>query len=56
MNNQEHTRDQATKAQVQSTKLNRMPDVEGQGAEFGADLEGAAQSQATRGAETKLSE
>lgn len=56
MNNQKHTCDQATKAQVQTTKLNRMPDVVGQAAEFGADLEGAAQSQATRDAETKLSE
>ncbi|CAH8770213.1 hypothetical protein ACE3MS_00500 [Paenibacillus dendritiformis] len=56
MNNQEHNRDQATKAEVQTTKLNRMPDIEGREAEFGADLEGAQQGQAARDADTKLSE
>ncbi|MFL1673782.1 hypothetical protein QJQ58_10410 [Paenibacillus dendritiformis] len=56
MNNQEHNRDQATKAEVQTTKLNRMPDIEGREAELGADLEGGQQSQAARDADTKLSE
>jgi hypothetical protein len=56
MNNQEHNRDQATKAEVQTTKLNRMPDVEGQDAEFGADLEGAQQCRIVPDAETKQSE